>query len=245
MRTKLPLPSALRGLRVENRNLCAGRIQEIAEVAGLEIGSRNRLQSAGAAQARIVQSLAEEQESLIAAVIDLGDVDRAADLEAAFVLPQFLFHRTLEETAGVQLVVAEIVVDLAVDGIRAGFHGDGGEPTPETAELGIEGVRHHGVLGHRFHHRAILQHGAAAGTEFAGGRAINEDLGGALHRGVDAARPRFRRFAAAQTPIRRSVSRQEPEVVRDVALLAEDDHRQVVDELGGEIAWIRGGRHVQ
>ena len=69
-----------------------------------------------------------------------------------------------------------------MDLIRAGFHGDGGEPTPKTAVLGVEGVGYNGILGHGLDYRAILQDGAAPCTKLAGWRAVNKDLRGALKR---------------------------------------------------------------
>ena len=245
VRTKLPLPSALVVCGSKIGNLCARRIQEIAEVAGLEIVSRHGLQSAGAAQAGIIESLAEEQEGLVAAVINLRDVDRAADLKAAFVLPQLLFDRTLEETACVQLIVAEIVVDLAVDSVRAGFQGYGGEPAPETAEFGIEGVSHHSVLGHRLPPpvRSPARNRAGYRIHWMGrhqGRSRSR-LAQRSSRGPTTIPPP-RRCPGCHS---RSIARQKSQVVGDVALLAENDHRKVVNEFGREIARIAGGRHIQ
>ncbi len=52
-------------------------------------------------------------------------------------------------------------------------------------------------------------------------------------------------LATAQTAIRRGISRQKSQIVGDVALLAEDDHGKVINELGREVARVGGGGHIQ
>src|SRR5205814_1666984 len=66
--------------RVENWNLCAGRVDQFAEIAQLEFLSWHSDQIVRRALVRMKESLGHKEERLIAAIVDLRNVNRSAEI---------------------------------------------------------------------------------------------------------------------------------------------------------------------
>ena len=129
------------------------RVHPVAEVAVVHFRGRNGTRRAVRAVAIAERFVAEEEECLVAAVVEFGDPDRAADRCAEIVL---LVDRArnaasvVEEVVCVERFVANEVVCGAVELVGARLRREAHDAAGCLPVLGFEPVRVDRELGHRF-----------------------------------------------------------------------------------------------
>ena len=112
----------------------------------------------------------DEEEGLVAAVVQLGEDDRPAGCHAEIVLLVDGLGRA-EKAPGVQFLVAQELVDVAVEIVGARFGDEADGAAGSVAHVGFEAAGRHAEFGDGVHRRRIdLGPGDAVAVELAGGR---------------------------------------------------------------------------
>ena len=225
------------------RGLGAGRgvageagIEQAAEVALLEVrGSQGRGETGdveiGAGRPLEVR----EEKGLVAAVVHLGDFDRAADRIAVVVLPERRFLLDAARVVGVgvrvQAFVLPVVEHRAVQAVRARLDVEIGDRGMAAVVLGVDGARVQLELADGLGGRTHLVVVAARQVHAAHRDALDQDLVRVLLPAIDGALE----FAASCA---RKAAEDE---TLDLALAILDEDRPVLVLLRTDIAADLGG----
>ena len=121
------------GQRVVDRDHRAGAVSDVGEIAGaLRVGGN--AVCVGLALAELETFVAEEEEGLV-------PLHRASDVSAVLILRECRTRNTslvVEKRVGVENLVAEELIQAAVEGIGAGFCREIDRAAGQTAELGTQ-----------------------------------------------------------------------------------------------------------
>ena len=196
-----------------------GLIDPVAEVAAVHLRGRHGQDDIVGANTIAESFVGDKEEGLVAAVIEFRNADRAGERPAEVVLAVDGAAGG-EETASVHGIVAEEVVNGAVDVVGAGLGGEGHDAAARLAIFGFEAVGIDGKLGETFDGGGIEGgFGGVAGAVGADGVAVE-------------GRVPCRRLAAAEREALAVAARfgRHGDQIKGAAHGAGDNERQFIDE---------------
>ena len=167
--------------RVVDRNQCAGGVDPLGKIALVHLGGGNGGGGGGGAIAVAEPFVREEEEGLVLAVVDFGNPDGSAGGGAEVVLlvdGLLLVERVGEEAVGVEGVVAEEFVHIAVQFVGAALGCEAHHAAARVAVFGLESVGFDGEFGNRLDRGRV--HGDPGGGECARGIGRNAIQVGAV-----------------------------------------------------------------